>query len=562
MLKYLFKHKFILIALLVLAVAIPLLNSGLNFLLQELYDVIDVNADMQQIILLLCVLFAGWILNKILGFVNTLTQSDLMRRMNTEIKNDLFNGTINMSSYKYDTVADGEYIATFTNDMLIIEQKYFKNIIGLVSSALSIGIFAVSFFQLNPIIAGYTCIAALFAILVPFCFSGYTNRANLAYAREIGNFTQKLKSLFSSFNTVKNYGVEEQCKTRFSTVNQMLEGKKFEAEFSIAFADNVGGFFAWFMRWVCIAACIILLMEGEVTFGTILAAISFSGDLAAPIQDFVAAFNGVRSIRSIVMKNEELADNDEKAVTENKGQALACESIRYENVSLSIENSPIINNFSFEFKKGKKYLLIGRNGCGKSTLCKLLKKTYHDYEGNIFIDDKNVADISYNQLSACVSYMNENVTILYDTIKDNIILDREYEEDRLIRAIELAKIELDVNREIGDNGSKISSGEKRRIEIARTMLVDIPVLIMDEVISTLDIETAYEIEKLCLDIPDKTILFISHNFSMRLIERYDEILLIDKGALIGVGTHKELLKNNARYRDLIGIKTGEHYDGE
>ena len=523
---------------------------------------IDVNADMQQIILLLCVLFAGWIFNKILGFVNTLTQSDLMRRMNTEIKNDLFNGTINMSSYKYDTVADGEYIATFTNDMLIIEQKYFKNIIGLVSSALSIGIFAVSFFQLNPIIAGYTSIAAVLAILVPFCFSSYTNQSNLAYAREIGGFTQRLKALFSSFNTVKNYGIEEQCKRRFSTVNQMLEGKKFEAEFSIAYADHVGSFFAWFMRWVCIAACIILLMEGEITFGTILAAISFSGDLAAPIQDFVAAFNGVRSIRSIVKKNEERANNDENAVTENKGCALACESIRYENVSLSIEDSPIINNFSYEFKKGKKYLLIGRNGCGKSTLCKLLKKTYHDYQGNIFIDDKNVADISYNQLSACVSYMNENVTILYDTIRENIILDREYEAGRLERAIELSKIEMDVERQIGDNGSKISSGEKRRIEIARTMLVDIPVLIMDEVISTLDIETAYEIEKLCLDIPDKTILFISHNFSMRLIERYDEILLIDKGTLIGVGTHKELLKNNARYRDLISIKTGEHYDGE
>ena len=303
-------------------------------------------------------------------------------------------------------------------------------------------------------------------------------------------------------------------------------------------------------------------MEGEITFGTILAAISFSGDLAAPIQDFVAAFNGVRSIRSIVKKNEERANNDEKAVTENKGKSLACESIRYENVSLSIEDTPIINGFSYEFKKGKKYLLIGRNGCGKSTLCKLLKKTYHDYQGNIFIDDKNVADISYNQLSACVSYMNENVTILYDTIRENIILDRKYEEEQLARAIELAKIELDVEREIGDNGSKISSGEKRRIEIARTMLVDIPVLIMDEVISTLDIETAYEIERLGLDIPDKTILFISHNFSMRLIERYDEILLIDKGTLIGVGTHKELLKNNARYRDLISIKTGEHYDGE
>lgn len=560
MIKYLLKHKILIISIFILSIIVPIISAYLTFVLQDLYDVVGINENKNDILMLFVFIFVLWIVNRLLSFVKSIANSYMMKKINEELKTDLFNGTINMPLAKYSKVTDGEYIAQFTNDILILESKYFRNIIGIVSSTISIIVYVFSFIKLNYIIATSILIVAVFALLVPFIFSKYTNKYNLAYVNKVGDFTQKLKAYFSSFLLIKNYGIEEQCRKRFYKENEIVENKKFESEFFSIFADTLGSFFAWFMRFSCMGACIILLISGEITIGTIIAAISFTSDLASPLQEFVAQYNGIRSVKAIVKKNEERADNDISKVEKNKEIPLLCEKICYEDVSIEFNNKSIIKNFNFTFEQGKKYLIIGRNGSGKSTICKILKKYYEDYQGNIYIDGTNIKDISYNQLSANISYMNENVSIIYETIKDNITLDRNYTNEELNSAINTAKIEFDINRKIGDNGSKVSSGEKRKIEIARTMLKNIPVLIMDEVISTLDIETAFEMEKLCLDISDKMIIFISHNYSMRLIEKYDCIILLDDGKILDYGTHEQLLKKNKKYQDLVYTKTGIKYN--
>lgn len=122
-------------------------------------------------------------------------------------------------------------------------------------------------------------------------------------------------------------------------------------------------------------------------------------------------------------------------------------------------------------------------------------------------------------------------------------------------AIRTAQVEVELGRKIMDSRSNISSGEKRRIEIARTLVRNTPIIIFDEVISTLDIEMAYEIEQLALSL-DSTVIFISHNFSGKLVDSYDEILLPDKGELIAHGTHKQLLAYSAAYQHIWAIKSG------
>jgi ABC-type sugar transport system ATPase subunit len=131
-----------------------------------------------------------------------------------------------------------------------------------------------------------------------------------------------------------------------------------------------------------------------------------------------------------------------------------------------------------------------------------------------------------------------------------------HERFELEKAIQGSHIALDIDRQIGDEGRNISSGEQRRVEIARSLLKAASVIIFDEVVSTLDIETAYDIEKSALELPDKTVIFISHNFSGKLIRKYDKILVLSAGKIVASGTYDELIENSPYFQRICNIKFG------
>ena len=228
----------------------------------------------------------------------------------------------------------------------------------------------------------------------------------------------------------------------------------------------------------------------------------------------------------------------------------------FEDLCLTINDKKIIDHFSFTFEKGKKYLMVGLNGSGKSSLFKALKKWFNSCTGSIRINNQNVDSLSNEILSDTVSYLNENVSLFSGSVKENVSLFKDYSTDVFQNAIDAAQVRLDFDSIVNDEGRNISSGEQRRIEIARSLLHSSQVLIFDEVVSTLDIETAYEIEKLALNFSDKTVVFISHNFSGKLIREYDEILVMDSGKLLAHGTYEELIQSCEYFKKICEIKFG------
>ena len=145
--------------------------------------------------------------------------------------------------------------------------------------------------------------------------------------------------------------------------------------------------------------------------------------------------------------------------------------------------------------------------------------------------------------------------MLSDTVKNNILLYREISDETLQEAMKTVELSVPIDRQIGDGGKYLSSGERRKLEIARALVKNPQVLILDEVVSTLDIETAYEIEKLILEL-NTTVIMVSNAFSGKLIEKYDAIILMDKGEILASGRHKELLEKSAMYREIYEIRCG------
>lgn len=553
------KRKSLILILLPLLIVRPILSSWIGVKAGEFFDLAIYGTNFKNILWFFIVIFLAWIFNYSLIFYwIKLLKSFLVTRFRLDTKNEMFHSVMNVNSDDFNTMEPGDYIAAFSNDITLLETRYFQSVLELFEYIITIIIVGSVFFTIDSTLAGTVVCFGLLGSVISIILAKYTRNKNEKFIRSFYSFTQGIKELFSSFRTIKNYNITTQIQRRFEDMNNETENKKCEADFALEFVNAISAAFSGFLMFSVIGIGLVKVLQGDISMGIVITAYNFASDLSSPLQNCLHKVNEIRSVKTIVEKIDSFNDKAETARKEfvtKEDCPQEIEKLSYKDVSFSIGEKQIINNFSFEFEKGKKYLIIGKNGAGKSTLFKLLKKNYDTYTGGIYINDTDIAEMSYEALSDCSSYLNEDVSVYSATVKENIELFRDVDESQLSKAISVAQVEVDLDRKLKDNGSNISSGEKRRIEIARTLVKNTPIIVFDEVISTLDIETAYEIEKLALHL-DSTVIFISHNFSGKLVKDYDEILLLEDGSLTAHGSHEDLLASSSDYRRIWSIKNG------
>ena len=569
MVRQLIKHKGYIIIIFVLIVIEPTINSILNFWVQRLFNAASPNVDKYLLLRLLTIGFLLWMFKRVVCFSAGVLKTRFICDAKQDIKHRLFCNLLDLNTSNISDIASsGEYISIFTNDISMLETRFYNQIIGLISDTFSILILGSSFLALNVKLASAILIFGIISMCVPSVFSKKLNEKNLIYSTKISRFTQKMKEYMVAYPTIKNYSIEQAIEEKFDFINQETEDTKFIADYALTLANNVGQLLAWFMQFIGVGLGLMLVQKGEILVGTVIAAQSFANDLASPLQNIIVNINSIRSVKEIVHKFEKLSIINKKECQKQVSGKMdygdeeknsfaydECEIV-FEKVSLQIGTKRILNDFSFTFESGKKYLIVGLNGSGKSSLFKLLKKWYDEYLGKISINGCNIDNLKSQDISKVVSYLNENVSIFSGTVKENISLFRKHNSEALEKAITEAQINLELDKKIMDEGRNISSGELRRIEIARSLLETVKVLIFDEVVSTLDIETAYEIEKMALDFDNKTVIFISHNFSGKLIHDYDEILVMENGSLLAHGKYDQLIENCEYFKQICEIKFG------
>lgn len=553
--KYFGKHKVAASILIGLLIVKPLISSWCGFKAAVLFDAAYAG-DLKTVLTLFAVLFTVWIVNSLFQYWYRLLRAYMVTRARADLKRDVFSLLLKVNLSSFSRKEPGDYIATFTNDITMLDTRYFDAAIELVEYIVTIFIIGGSFFALDLTLALIIMIGGFLCGLVPLVLTRYTVTANKKFIKRFEGFTQSIKEFFGAFLTFKNYSVEPQIKEKFDCINDDTEKTKFEAEFALEFANNLGGTLSWFVRFAVVGLGLIKVVQGDLTMGLVYTAYNFANELASPLQGIIHKVNAIRSVKAI---SEKFTDFSRYAAAEQKDNVQLPQNVKtvaFQNVSFSIGDKKIIEDFSFDFEKGKKYLVIGKNGSGKSTLFKLLKRVSDDYSGKITVDGKDVREFPYRVLSYITSYLNEKIDILSASVRDNIVLYRDVPEHVLEGALQKAHVNVPLGKVLKDSGSNISSGEKRRIEIARSLVNRPPILVFDEVISTLDIETAHEIEQLALSLDGQTVVFISHNFSGKTVRQYDEILLVDQGRIVAHGHHDVLIKDSPLYKKLFEIRNG------
>lgn len=553
--KYFFKKIYLLIPYVLLILLNPVLEARSSIKSAQMMD-FATNSNYSAFIHSFLIVLMLFIVHGILLFITHVIRAKLVKHSRESLRKEMFDQTISTSNDLYNNPDTGYHIAAFSNDITILEYKYFDAWLVVLESVIAIGVAVSVLFSLNRKLALAIVVGEIASVVICFIVRLYSIKKNRIYIERLARFTQRIKDYFSSFQTIHNYLVENKIRRKFHILNHETEHAKDEADMALTFVNSLAKVCNSVLKFIVAGLGVVLMMKGEITIGLVYAAYQFCNQIISPMQNMIAGINSIESVKSIVDRVKSIFHLSEDLMLEPAENKETNSGIDVRDVCVTVNGNTILQDVTHAFLPGKKYLIIGKNGAGKSTLLKLLKKSTVNYEGKIFVDGIDLSSASHQWLSSKISYINETVSLICDTVKQNIVLYRDISDSRLDEIVKTVGLNVPLNRIVKDGERNLSSGETRRIEIARSLVNKAEVIVYDEAISTLDVQTAYSIEKMLLELQNQTVIFVSHNYSGQLISEYDEIILMESGRISDCGTHDELLSRNKYYQTINAIKSG------
>lgn len=380
---------------------------------------------------------------------------------------------------------------------------------------------------------------------------------------ETGKYHKKLRETSEAFQEVielqqeiKSYGRTEDVKQKL--IKEVQDGEKMHipVELAQALPTATATSILVFMIGFTLLFGVPMLLNGEVSLLFLLGYII----AAAKIKDAVfGLYINLAEIMYIDSRIKRIKELREVKIQSGEKAELKTYNIEFKDVEFSYNaDRKVINGLSFTAKQGEVTALVGPSGCGKTSVLRLMSRLYDYDKGQILIDGKDIAKIDTDSLFDKISIVFQDVMLFNTTVMENIrIGNKNATDDEVKEAARLANCSEFIeslpdgyNTVIGENGSKLSGGERQRLSIARAFLKNAPIIILDEISASLDVENEMKIqESLNTLIKNKTVVIISHR--LKSVENADKIIVLDNGKLNAEGTHKQLMENSALYRSMI-----------
>ena len=341
-----------------------------------------------------------------------------------------------------------------------------------------------------------------------------------------------VKEVLSAFNIIKNNGLEERVRTNFYEKSERVQQKKYVIDkiMSFIFAAQNANFNIIFMGVMLFVSH--LAIQGIITFAGIAVVATNIDRLVWPIQAVSESFHKIISVKAIFKRIDETMVNKETHVETEEFDEFK-KNIEFKNVTFAYDDHTVLKDINLNFEKGKKYLIIGPSGGGKSTVLRLLRKYFNPNQGEIIIDGVSLKDVKKNDYYGRIANIEQNIFLFEDTIRNNLTLYKDYSDEELEHAIEKAGLKdfIDSNPEgldykILDNGKNISGGEKSRIAIARGLINNANIIFLDEAFASLDRARVKEIEKSLFNLKNVTIINVSHVIIEENKHLYDSVITV------------------------------------
>lgn len=477
----------------------------------------------------------------------------------------IFQKILHKSHDEFYKLPIGNWVTRITNDVESLRTLYTDVLLNLASSGLmSIGILAFMYAINVPLAIIMTILLPIMGVII-WVFQKFSRKAFRQVRRSVAASNASIKELLNYIVIVKSYGGEKEIEERYNTVNKgFLEAGLFEVTTFSIFRPLVDGLF--FVALIVIFTTTNLI-DSIADAGTVFAFIQYMDRFFQPLKDIADKYNSLQSALAGAERLVPLLEEKERnMVDEVPKELIPVESIEFDHVWFSYENNDVyaLQDFTLHIKAGDFTGIVGPSGSGKSTLLSLLMGIYKPTKGSIYINGIDISKYDSSVLRHLMGYVFQQAYLFKGSIKDNLTLfDNSISHDEMVKAAKQVNLDSMIeqlpegyNTPVGYLGSLLSDGQKQLLAFGRTLIRNIPILLLDEATANIDSHTEKQIQASIENIRgSKTIVSIAHRLST--VQDANEIVYIEYGKIKEKGSFNELIELKGAFYNLwIRQKSG------
>ncbi len=502
-----------------------------------------------------------YILSSVFSYILALLMMRISKKIVFKLREDAFRKILMLPVSYFDTNQTGDIISKISYDIDTINTSLSTDLIHISTSIITVIGSFVSMLFISPLLV------LIFVVTIPISllFTRYMIRKTSTLFRkrsyELGQLNGFVEEKFTGIKSIKSYGIALEIEEKFDKQNKEATNASYLAEYyssstgpGVNFINNLS------LSLICIFGSLLFIFT-DFSLQQMSSFVLYSRKFSGPINEVANIFTDLQSalaagerVFTLIDEEPELPDSEEaRYLEEVKGL------IEFKKVDFSyVANKPIIKNLNFKAKPGEVVAIVGPTGAGKTTIVNLLMRFYDINSGTIMLDNTNIYDIKRRDLRFAYTMVLQDTWLFEGTVFENLAYGKEDATlDEVIEAAKLANIHGFIKRlpngydtVLSDNGINISKGQKQLLTIARAMLLDAKMLILDEATSNVDTRTEIKIQDAMKNLmKDKTCFIIAHRLST--IKNADLILVVKDGNIIEQGNHNALLEQKGFYYELF-----------
>lgn len=546
-----------------------LADAGFISLIKPLIDKGFIARDLRFIKLLPFFILGIFLVKGLFGFISNYYVNKVGRRVITDYRQQLFNHLLKLPASFYDQQTSGQLLSLLLyNVEQIAEATTFALLTVFQEGFLVIGFLFVMFSNSWQLSSLFLVATPLIALIVRFT-SKRLQTLSSNVQKAMGQVTHVAEEAIEGYKVIRTFGGENYERQKFMAATELNQHR----EMKIIVTDTLGSTSVQLLAAIPISCILFLaaLPSLKISAGSFVAILGAMVSLLRPLRR-------LSRVNSIIQKGiagaQSIFELLDQPVEQNSGTVVlqrAQGKVEFKNVDFSYSNRRhrVLKDLNFQINPGETVALVGRSGSGKTSLVNLLPRFYEVDSGNILIDGIDIRDYQLNDLRQQFAYVSQNVNLFNDTIANNIAYGQNELPIDAIKKAAIAACAFEFIMElpqgfdtlIGENGVLLSGGQRQRIAIARAILKDAPVLVLDEATSALDNESERFIQ-IALErlMQNRTTIVIAHRLST--IETADRIIVLEKGRILEMGSHAELLERQGHYYKLHSMNSYERTDAE
>ena len=534
-------------------------NLAVSWLLQQIIDIaagVPGRFTLLQLTYISLAITVGFVLTLILKYHTT---PRFIKTAMEQYKNFAFRNLTNKGIHSFTAENTSSYVSALSNDATSIEVNYLSKLFPVAQEMfLFIGALLLMIYY-SPFLTLIAFLLSLFPVIASLLIGDRLSIQEKVVSDQNGRLIDTLKDMLLGFSVIKSFKSEREALSLYAKRNAEAEESKCKSkkiQILIEIFGTIAGIIAQF--GVFLVGAYLASTGTTITAGVVLIFLQLMNYVISPISSVPQILASRKASMALLEKMASAINSNVRA----EGSVVCSKldtAIEVKNLSFGYDKeNPVLEDIHTRFEAGKSYAIVGGSGSGKSTLLNLLSGGFEGYEGEILFDDNELHSIHSDSLYGLVSMVQQNVFIFNNTVSHNITMFHDFPEEMLNKAIHMAGLdtliqERGIEYPCGENGSGLSGGERQRISIARCLLRNSSVMLVDEATASLDTETAFSITNSILDLSDLTRIIVTHRLEEALLQRYDQIYVLKDGRLNEYGTFEELMKKKGYFYSLYTI---------